>query len=170
MNQRDPSFRNHDDIDVKIDAESGDLESSFRKSTKTNLKLNGGSHIGHSQDGHHGHANPHHGHGNDLGGPPLNQSLDLAKAGILTLKPLSAKLLRVSEMLGKMTPYCTLSHNGKRYKTNCDSNEDKEPVWSDEFKLNVRSTTDEVVVRIWDQDMTTPDCLGSAKVKVAKLL
>ena len=69
-----------------------------------------------------------------------------------------------------MTPYCTVSHNGKRYKTNCDAKRDKEPVWSDEFKLNVKSATDDVVVRVWDQDMTTPDCIGAAKVKAAKLM
>ena len=33
INQREPSFRRPDDIDVKIEGESGDLESSFRKST-----------------------------------------------------------------------------------------------------------------------------------------
>lgn len=148
INQRESSFRRPDDIDVKIEGESGDLESSFRKSTT--FKLNGGSHIGHSQDGHHGHGNHHAGHGDDLGGLILNQSLDLARAGILTLKPLSAKLLRASEMLGKMTPYCTLTYNGKKYKTNGDGDGDKEPVWDDEFKLQVQNLTDDVVIRIWD--------------------
>ena len=73
-------------------------------------------------------------------------------------------------MLGKMAPYCTLTHNGKKYKTNGDEDGDKEPVWDDEFKLHVQNLTDDVVIRIWDQDITIPDCLGSAKVKIAKFM
>ena len=70
INQRDPSFGNHDDIDVNIVDMSGDLEDSY--SAPTMLQMHGGSHGGDSHDGHHGHGNPHHGHGNDLGGLPLN--------------------------------------------------------------------------------------------------
>jgi Ca2+-dependent lipid-binding protein len=102
-------------------------------------------------------------HGNDLGGLLLNQSLELAKTGILTIKPLSAKIIRVSETLGKMSPYCTFSIDGKKYKSKPDGKGGKEPMWGDQIKFGIiPNLSDDIFIRIWDQDLVTPSCIGSA--------
>ena len=102
-------------------------------------------------------------HENDLGGLLLNQSLELAKTGILTIKPLSAKIMRMSELFGRMSPYCTFSIDGKKYTSKPDRKGDKEPMWGDEIKFGIiPNLSDHIFIRIWDQDITTPSCIGSA--------
>ena len=44
-----------------------------------------------------------------------------------------AELIRDTELLGAMSPYCTLTHKGKKLKTKVQSNAGKLPVWNEEF-------------------------------------
>jgi Ca2+-dependent lipid-binding protein len=54
-------------------------------------------------------------------------------AGILNLKIVKAELIRDTELLGSMSPYCTLTHKGNKLKTKVQSNAGKLPVFGDEF-------------------------------------
>ena len=54
-------------------------------------------------------------------------------AGILTVKVKSANLIRDTEFMGKMSPYCTIMHGKNKYKTKVASNMGKKPEWTDEF-------------------------------------
>ena len=92
------------------------------------------------------------------------------QAGILKLTCVEGKLKRDTEVLGKMSPYITIAFNGNKYKTKVHSNGGKSPVWGDEFTLEVTNPTEELVLRVWDQDLTTSDAVGFCKIKLSSLM
>jgi Ca2+-dependent lipid-binding protein len=50
--------------------------------------------------------------------------------GELILTVMNAKLLRNTEMVGKMDPYVCVEYRGKKYKTDVDSDGGQAPVWN----------------------------------------
>lgn len=53
--------------------------------------------------------------------------------GLLTLQIVDGVLTHDTEMIGSMSPYCTLVFNGKKLKTKVHSSGGKAPVWGDKF-------------------------------------
>jgi len=92
------------------------------------------------------------------------------QAGILTLEVREGKLTNDTEMIGSMSPYATIVFNGKKLKTKVHNGGGKNPVWGDKFQFEVTSYTEEIFLRIWDQDMTTSDAVGFTKVKMSSLM
>jgi len=90
--------------------------------------------------------------------------------GILSLKIPEAKLYRDTEVMGKMSPYVTMVYKGNKLKTKVHDYGGKLPKWTDEFKLDVTSVSDEIVLRVWDQDLTTSDAIGFVKIKMSSLV
>jgi Ca2+-dependent lipid-binding protein len=90
--------------------------------------------------------------------------------GILTIRVKEAKLTRDTEFLGSMSPYCTILHGKNKYKTKVATNAGKTPTWVDEFQLSVNAATEELTLRVWDQDLTTRDAVGFTKLKVSSLM
>ena len=90
--------------------------------------------------------------------------------GILTIKVREARLTRDTEFLGKMSPYCTVIHNKNKYKTKVAASAGKTPKWDNEFQLNVENSTEEITLRVWDQDLTTSDAVGFTKIKLSSLI
>lgn len=90
--------------------------------------------------------------------------------GILTLRPLEGKLTRDTEVFGSMSPYITFIFNGKKLKTKVHDSGGKTPKWTDEFKVEVTDVTEEITMRVWDQDLTTSDAVGFAKIKMSSLM
>ena len=95
--------------------------------------------------------------------------MDLGK-GLLTVKFEEAKLVRDTETMGKMSPYLTIVFKGHKLKTKVHNYGGKEPVWGDEFVLEVEDPTEEMVLRVWDQDLTTSDAVGFTKIKMSSLM
>ena len=90
--------------------------------------------------------------------------------GILTIKVREARLTRDTEFMGKMDPYCTIIHGKNKYKTKVAVKGGKSPKWDNEFQLSVESATEEVTLRVWDQDLTTSDAVGFCKIKLGSLI
>jgi len=90
--------------------------------------------------------------------------------GILTLKPVEGKLTRDTEVFGSMSPYITITFKNKKFKTKVHDNGGKTPKWTNEFKLEVEDVTDEMTLRVWDQDLTTSDAVGFTKIKLSSLM
>jgi Ca2+-dependent lipid-binding protein len=95
--------------------------------------------------------------------------MELGK-GILTITCVDGKLTHDTEVMGSMSPYCTFVFNGKKLKTKTHSRGGKSPVWGDKFQLEVESHTEEIFLRVWDQDMTTSDAVGFTKIKLSSLM
>ena len=90
--------------------------------------------------------------------------------GILTLTVAEGKLIRDTEFLGKMSPYITIMFKKSKLKTKVHYDGGKKPVWNQEFQLEVTNPTEEMVLRVWDQDLTTSDAIGFTKVKMSSLM
>jgi Ca2+-dependent lipid-binding protein len=69
-----------------------------------------------------------------------------------------------------MSPYITLVFNGKKLKTKIHDRGGKTPKWGDKFQLEVESHTEEIFMRVWDQDLTTSDAVGFTKIKLSSLM
>jgi len=46
----------------------------------------------------------------------------------------------------------------------------KTPKFGDEFQLQVTSPTEEIILRVWDKDLTTSDPIGFTKIKMSSLM
>lgn len=90
--------------------------------------------------------------------------------GILTLTVKEGKLVRDTEVFGKMSPYCTITFKKHKFKTKVHHDGGKKPSWNNEFQLEVEGPTDEMVLRVWDQDMTSSDAVGFTKIKMSSLM
>jgi hypothetical protein len=64
----------------------------------------------------------------------INKTMDMNK-GILTVKVKEGKLIRDTEYMGTMDPYCTITFKEQKYKTKVNDNGGKTPKWTDEFQL-----------------------------------
>lgn len=90
--------------------------------------------------------------------------------GVLELTLEEAKLTRDTELMGKMSPYVTMVFKGKKYKSRTMSNAGKTPKWKQKFIFEVNSADEEIMVRVWDQDLTTSDAVGFVKLKMSSLI
>lgn len=96
--------------------------------------------------------------------------LTMSGEGILNVEVSEGKLTHDTEMMGKMSPYCTLVFNGKKLKTKIHNYGGKTPKWGDKFQMEVTSHTEEIFLRVWDQDLTTSDAVGFTKIKLSSLM
>ena len=80
--------------------------------------------------------------------------------GLLKLTVVEGKLTRDTELMGKMSPYVTIAYNGQKFKTKIHHSGGKEPKFGDEFTLEVANGSEELILRVWDQDLTTSDAVG----------
>jgi Ca2+-dependent lipid-binding protein len=93
-----------------------------------------------------------------------------SNSGTLTIHPVCARLIRDTELFGKMDPYCIVKLGGQAQKTAVMTNAGKYPCWTD--KLVFRKTDQiEVLISVWDKDRTTKDDLvGEVKIPVENLI
>jgi len=94
----------------------------------------------------------------------------MSSPGILSVTVDEVKLTRDTEMVGQMSPYCTLTHNKKKLKTKVRSNAGKHAKFGDTFTFEIQENTEEIFVRVWDQDLMSSDAVGFVKVKVSSLM
>lgn len=55
-------------------------------------------------------------------------------------------------------------------KTKVQNNAGKKPTFGDEFQFNVDDPSEEIFLRVWDQDLLTSDAVGFVKVKASSLM
>ena len=73
-------------------------------------------------------------------------------------------------MFGSMDPYCTITFKDKKFKTKVHEAGGKKPIWGDSFTIETTSPSEEIVLRCWDQDVTTNDAIGFVKIKLSSLM
>lgn len=93
-----------------------------------------------------------------------------SKAGTLTIHPVCAKLIRDTELFGKMDPYCVVKLGGQAQKTSVMMNAGRYPCWTDKLVFRKTDQT-ELLISVWDKDRTTKDDLvGEATISVENLI
>ena len=90
--------------------------------------------------------------------------------GILEMTLAEAKLTRDTEIMGSMSPYVTMVFKGKKYKSKTLDYAGKTPKWNQKFTFEVTSADEDLMLRVWDQDMTTSDAVGFVKLKMSSLI
>lgn len=85
---------------------------------------------------------------------------------MLTIRPISAKLKRDTEVFGKMDPYVVFILGDQRSKTRTNYHGGKTPKWNDEpFSFFVNKEVD-LKIEVWDEDNLYDDLVGTATVYV----
>lgn len=69
-----------------------------------------------------------------------------------------------------MSPYVTMVFKGKKYKSKTLNSAGKTPRWNQKFVFEVTSVDEDLMLRVWDQDMTTSDAVGFVKLKMSSLI
>lgn len=72
--------------------------------------------------------------------------------------------------MGKMSPYVTIVYKGKKYKSKTLNYAGKTPKWNQKFTFQVSSADDEIMLRVWDQDLMSSDAVGFVKLKMSSLI
>ncbi len=62
--------------------------------------------------------------------------------GELVLTVMNAKLIRNTELMGKMDPYVCIEYRNKKYKTDVDQDGGRLPVWNNTIPISVYSLED----------------------------
>jgi len=87
--------------------------------------------------------------------------------GTLTLRPLSAKLTRNTELFGTMDPYCKVVMGKQKVQSEVCENGGKNPHWESSFLVLKRTTEPVCEVEIKEKDWLLPDgTIGVCKVNI----
>ena len=84
---------------------------------------------------------------------------------ILTVK--GGLLDKNTELVGKMDPYCVVKYLKKEYKSKVHNSGGKEPIWDDQFTLEVGKFTTDITFTVFDDDIGSDDLIGEAKLKMS---
>ena len=69
-----------------------------------------------------------------------------------------------------MSPYITLVFKQQKMKSKIHYEGGKEPIFGDKFSFDITDASEEIVMRVWDKDMTTSDAVGFCKIKISSLI
>ena len=59
---------------------------------------------------------------------------------------------------------------GKKYRSKTLDYAGKTPKWNEKFILDVTSADEDLMLRVWDQDLTSSDAVGFVKFKMSSLI
>ena len=80
--------------------------------------------------------------------------------GIIKLTVLQG-VLNLNSFINKSI-YIIISFNGNNYKTRVHNLGGMNPLWGDKFTLEVTNPSEEITLRVWNQDFTKKELLGQA--------
>ena len=79
------------------------------------------------------------------------------KKGILTVKPICAKLTYDTETFGSMDAYCKVQVGDQIQKTSVAHNTGKSPSWEDKLTFTTSNENDQVHISVFDKDTFSSD-------------
>lgn len=82
-----------------------------------------------------------------------------------------AKLIRDTDFLSKMDPYCILKTSQKQeIRTKTLDNAGKLPKWNETFEVRIDNIEEDTMqIECFDQDLTSSDLVGSTSIKLSVL-
>lgn len=72
--------------------------------------------------------------------------------------------------MGKMDPYVCIEYRKKKYKTDVDNDGGQLPSWNNTIAIPVYSLEEDLKITCFDEDLITDDLVGTALIKVGKLV
>lgn len=90
--------------------------------------------------------------------------------GTLIVKPICAKLLRDTDFISRMDPYCEVVMGGQRQRTATSPEAGKSPIWHDSLVFK-RTTEDTIQICVYDYDSNSRDDLvAEGSLPIARVL
>ena len=80
----------------------------------------------------------------------------------ISIKFVSAKLTRDTDMVGKMDPFVVLEYKGNKYQSQTHKSGGKNPVWNFEIAMYFDSLTDQVKLSVSEEDVTSEELVGES--------
>jgi len=71
--------------------------------------------------------------------------------------------------MGKMDPFCVVDYRQARNRTVTKQNAGKTPVWNQTFQYDIKYIGDDMVFKVFDEDVTENDAVGAFQTKVSAL-
>lgn len=71
--------------------------------------------------------------------------------------------------MGKMDPFCVVEYRQARNKTVTKHDAGKLPVWNQTFSYDIKYIGDDMVFKVFDEDVTDNDAIGAFQTKVSAL-
>ena len=87
----------------------------------------------------------------------------------MTLHVVEAKLIRDTEMFGKMDPYVVVEYRGEQWKTPIKESAGKTPVWNHTFHINIKYIGDDLSLKCMDKDVMKDDTVGTCMFKASSV-
>ena len=85
----------------------------------------------------------------------------MATQGDLEIQIIEARLIRDTEIFGKMDPYVLIETRMQRFRTKTMTDAGKEPVWPDEMaKIDVKYIGDDMHLAVMDEEVGADDTVG----------
>jgi Ca2+-dependent lipid-binding protein len=66
-----------------------------------------------------------------------------------------------------MDPFCVIDYRNERFKTAVKQNAGKVPVWNQSFKFDIKYVGDDMVFKVFDEDVTENEAIGAFQTKVS---
>jgi len=85
----------------------------------------------------------------------------MATSGALRVQVIEAKLTRDTEFFSKMDPYCVLEQRQQKFRTRTLQGAGKTPKWDQMFDLDVKYIGDDLVIKVFDEDVTASDIVSA---------
>ena len=82
---------------------------------------------------------------------------------------IEGKLIRDTEIFGKMDPFFVIQHKGQQYKTKVFLKGGKNPIWNERFRFSIYSMEDDLKMTCFDEDLLSNDCVGVGWYNVSTL-
>lgn len=90
--------------------------------------------------------------------------------GTLIVRPVCAKLMRDTDFISRMDPYCEVVLGSQRQRTATASEAGKSPVWHDSLVFK-KTIEDMIQIRVFDYDSNSrDDLIAEGNVPVARVL
>ena len=68
-----------------------------------------------------------------------------------------------------MDPFATVKYRQQDFKTKAKKGAGKTPIWDETFEIDVKYQGDDLVLKIFDEDVFSSDLVGTATIKVQSL-
>ena len=89
--------------------------------------------------------------------------------GTLEVEVVEAKLERSTEMFGKQDPFAELGIRLQKFKTKTHEDGAKAPVWNETTTMDVLDPSEEMTVKVFDEDMTSNDLICEGTINLSAL-
>ena len=89
--------------------------------------------------------------------------------GRLRLTIVEGAFTRDTDFWTKMDPYTVIKYREQTHKTSVKQNAGKKPHWDESFDIDVKYIGDDLMLTVYDEDVTSSDLVADTTIKLSAL-